>query len=119
MPNIIEILGVLSPLLSTTNIENLSEIALGILRTSLPVTTKSVAQSSDKSLRTMERFYAQSLLPWLTVRMLLFKHIFFNPNNVYLIAMDETNEQKSGKSSHGVGRFYSSLFGKVIRSVNF
>ncbi|WP_143091003.1 transposase, partial [Thermoflexibacter ruber] len=37
----------------------------------------------------------------------------------YLFVLDETIKKKAGKSSHGLGAFYSSLVGKLISSVSF
>ena len=119
MPNLLEILGVLHPVLSSTNIARLSEIALGVLHLSLPVTTRSISQASNLSLRTLERFYAHPCLPWLLIRLSLFKSFFFHPKTTYLFAGDETTEPKSGKSSYGLGRFYSSIFKRPIPSVSF
>jgi putative transposase len=50
---------------------------------------------------------------------LLFVAYFFDPMDVYLLVLDETTEKKSGKSSYGLGSFYSSLSGKAIPSVSF
>ena len=119
MPNLLEILKVLSPTFSQTNITKLSEIALSILCLSVSVTTRSIGRVSNLSLRTIERFYSQALLPWLLIRVLLFKHFFYKTSILFLLAGDETTQKKAGKSSFGINRFYSSIFGKPIRSVSF
>ena len=99
MPELLEILKVLSPAFSEANIAKLSEIALTILRLSVPVTTRSIGRASDLSLRTIERFYSQPLLPWLVIRILLFKTFFYQPTITFLLAGDETTKKKAGKSS--------------------
>ena len=119
MPSLLEILEILSPILSDANIAKLSETALGMLRLSIPVTTSSVGRASDLSVRTTERFYSQEDLPWLTIWVLLFKNFFYKKSVTFLFAGDETAEKKAGKSSFGISKFYSSLFGKPIRSICF
>lgn len=119
MPNLLEILLVLQPEVSTANIVKLSQIITSILRLSVPVTTTAIGRFGDLSTRTVERFYAQEPLHWTLIRILLFKAFLFDPMVVYLLVLDETTEKKAGKSSYGLGSFYSSLAGKAIASVSF
>ena len=119
MPNLLEILLVLQPKVSGSNIAKLSEIITTILHLSVPVTTRAIGRFGNLGLRTVERFYAQEPLSWTLMRILLFGAYFFNPIDVYILVLDETTEKKSGKSSHGLGSFYSSLSGKAIASVSF
>ncbi len=53
-------------------------------------------------------------LRWLFIR----KHLI-NPKDVILIAGDEVVVTKSGKKTYGIGRFFSSLYGKAIPSISF
>ena len=39
--------------------------------------------------------------------------------SIYILAIDEVVEKKSGKSTVGIGRFFSSIAGRPIRSVCF
>ncbi len=119
MPNLLEILLVLQPEVSLANITKLSQIITTILRLSVPVTTRAIGRFGDLSTRTVERFYAQEPLPWTLMRILLFQAFLFDPSAVYLLILDETTEKKAGKSSYGLGSFYSSLAGKPIASVSF
>lgn len=119
MPNLLEILLVLQPEVSTANIAKLSQILTTILRLSVPVTVRAMGRFGDLSLRTLERFYAQEPLSWTSIRLLLFKSFLFDPSAVYLLVLDETTEKKAGKSSYGLGTFYSSLAGKAIASLSF
>jgi hypothetical protein len=41
------------------------------------------------------------------IRNLIFNSFFYEQDKVYLAAIDETVEGKSGKSTHGKGYFYS------------
>jgi putative transposase len=119
MPNLLEILLVLRPEVSGANIAKLAEIITIILRLSVPVTTRAIGRFGNLGLRTVERFYAQEPLCWTLMRVLLFAAYFFNPTEGYILVLDETTEKKSGKSSYGLGSFYSSLAGKAISSVSF
>ena len=119
MPNLVEMLAVLSTTLSGANIYKLSEIAINILCLSQPVSTRSIGRMSSLSLRTIERFYAQKPFDWLLIRVILFKNFFFESKVPYLLVGDETVQKKAGKQSYGLGSFYSSLFGRAVTSVSF
>ena len=90
-----------------------------ILGISNSVTTLSVSRYSSLSYRTVQRFYALKDVNWLLVNLFLFKHFIYQKGKNYLLAADETVKGKSGKKTHGLGRFYSSMAKQVIRSVSF
>ena len=98
---------------------NFSIIVDSILSLSRPVTTLSVARMSPLSYRTMQRFYALKDINWLMVNLLLFKTFLYQADKVYLLAADETVEDKAGKQTYGIGMFYSSIVQKAIRSISF
>ena len=58
-------------------------------------------------------------LPWPTLLWEFFRVHCLDPNHVYLLAGDETVVSKSGKHTHGVGRFFSSLYDQPIRGLSF
>lgn len=58
-------------------------------------------------------------MDWLLFRIQLFVNHCFKSADVYVLVADETTKKKAGKSTHGLGYFYSSLFKKAIRSVSF
>lgn len=119
MPNLLEILLLLQTEVSVANITKLSEIITTIFRLSVPVTTKAIGRFGNLSTRTVERFYAQAPLSWTLIRVLLFWSFLFDSNAMYLLVLDETTQSKAGKSSYGLGSFYSSLLGKAVNSVSF
>jgi hypothetical protein len=45
---------------------------------------------------------------WLLIRISLFKSFFYQKEQVYLLAIDEVVESKSGHHSFGLAKFYSS-----------
>lgn len=119
MQYISEILAVLNSQLSCSNIANFGYIVQSILSLSCPVTSLSVSRMSPLSYRTVHRFYSLGNVNWLLIRLLLFKHFLYDPNAVYILVADETVEQKAGKHTFGLARFYSSLSKSVIPSVSF
>ncbi len=90
-----------------------------MLATAAPLTTLSVSRISRSSYRTTQRFYALKNIDWLLLRLLLFRAFIYQPDHHYLLAGDETVEDKAGKHTFGIGRFYSSLSQRAIRSVSF
>ena len=51
--------------------------------------------------------------------LLLFKTFLYQADKIYLLAADETVENKAGKQTYGIGMFYSSIVQKAIRSISF
>ncbi len=88
------------------------------MATSAPVTTRSLSRFCRSSYRTVQRFYALKNTNWLLIRLLLFKAFVYQPGHHYLLAGDETTQSKAGKHTHGIARFYSSLFKASVRSVS-
>ncbi len=70
------------------------------------------------SYRSIQRLYG-STVNWLQINWLFFKTHRFKENEVYLLTGDETTVTKSGKSTHGLGRFYSSIYGRAVKGLNF
>lgn len=118
MLSIPEILGTLAPVLCSTNIGTLADICQSMLIQPYRITTTSLSRTTDRSLRTLERFYAQPGLNWLVLSILLFKTFLWIEERTYLLAFDETVEKKVGKATFGLERFYSSLFGRAIPSIS-
>lgn len=120
----------LSPLLNELcpyfgmNIRILGEIIKGIYCVSSGgVTMKNISRWTGvgASYRTIQRFMGLEIA-WLSINITLFKILYTVPLIVdyerYILAFDEVVEDKAGKKTHGVNWFYSSIVGKVIRSVS-
>jgi putative transposase len=75
---------------------------------------------SDKggSYRTIQRFYNASIC-WLNLNIQFFLCHQFCKDEVYLLGGDETTVSKSGKSTHGLGRFFSSIHSRSIPGLCF
>ncbi len=68
------------------------------------------------SYRTVQRFF-QTVIPWSLVFWWFFREHLLNPDEVYILVGDECVVSKSGKQTHGLDRFFSSLYGKPIPSI--
>jgi len=117
------LLNELSPYLGM-NIRILDEIIKGIYCVSSGgVTMKNISRwtGAGASYRTIQRFM-ESKIDWLELNIILIKLVYVpvlvSDFNRYILAFDEVVEDKAGKKTHGVNWFYSSIVGKVIRSVS-
>ena len=70
------------------------------------------------SYRTLQRFY-QSKIDWAQLPWQIIKAHLLEPDALYILAGDDVVVSKSGKQTHGMGRFYSGLAQRVIPSVSF
>jgi hypothetical protein len=70
------------------------------------------------SYRTVQRFFSATL-PWASLFWVFFRTHLLAPDDVYLLAGDEVVVTKAGKHTHGLDRFFSSLYGKSIPGVAF
>lgn len=85
------------------------------------VTMKNISRWTGKgaSYRSIQRFFSRPT-DWLALNVLLFRMAYLeSPCPMrYILALDETVEGKAGKHTFGVNWFYSSIAGRVIRSVS-
>jgi len=70
------------------------------------------------SYRTVQRFFAEAL-PWAALFWAFFRQHLHCPDEVYLVAGDEVVVTKAGKSTHGLDRFFASLYGKPVPGLSF
>jgi putative transposase len=70
------------------------------------------------SYRTVQRFFA-TLIPWATLFWVFFRHHIYRSEDVYLLVGDEVIVTKAGKSTHGLDRFFASLYGKPVPGLAF
>lgn len=118
--DIIALLQCLTPCIPMTSIRQLSRIVSAILTMTGRVTMLGISRWTKKggSYRTVQRFF-HTVIPWAMVFWLFFRHHLFCSEDVYLLAGDECVVDKAGKHTYGLGRFFSSLYGKPIPSVAF
>jgi len=118
--DIITLVSVLSQCLDETSIRQLSVIVTALLTMSGRVTMLGIARWSEKggSYRTIQRFYNR-VIPWGMVFWLFFEKHLYQEKHDYLLVGDESVVSKAGKASHGLDRFFSSIFGKPIKGLAF
>ena len=106
--------------MSLTTIRQFSHIILACLRVTGRVTMLSLSRwaGDGGSYRTIQRFFS-CCLPWPQLFWLFFRSHLFDPSDVYLLAGDETVVTKSGKHTHGLDRFFASLYGKPVAGLAF
>lgn len=70
------------------------------------------------SYRTVQRFFA-TVLAWASLFWLFFRTHLYRSEEVYLLAGDEVVVTKAGKTTHGLDRFFASLYGKPVSGLAF
>jgi putative transposase len=120
MLEIIALLVCLEAQLSASTMCQLKQIVQAFLCIPNRVTMLGLARWSEKggSYRSLQRFY-QTPINWLLLQWILLKTWFLRSDSLYLLAGDEVVVSKSGKKTHGLGRFYSSIAQRVIPSLSF
>ena len=81
---------------------------------------KGLSRWSDKggSYRTIQRFF-NTPLNRLQLNWLLIRHPLWDADDVALMSGDHVVVTKSGKTTHGLDRFFSSLYGKAVPGLCF
>ena len=120
MYDILSLLSVLYPHLSTTSVRQFSRVVLGLLAMTGRVTMLNISRwtSEGGSYRTVQRFF-NTVIPWGTVYWVFFTTYLLDRESAYILAGDETIVSKSGQSTYGLSRFFSSGHGKTIPSLAF
>jgi len=112
---ILPLLLCLQPELTLTTIRQLSRIVPALLAITGRVTLLGISRWTGQgaSYRTVQRFFS-TVIPWANLLWLFFRTHLFDPNDLYLLAGDETIVTKSGKHTPGLDRFFASLYGKPV-----
>src|SRR6266487_5617898 len=120
MVAILPLLMCLHPEMTMTTIRQFSRIALAMLAMTGRVTMLGISRWTGDgcSYRTVQRFFA-SVLPWASLFWLFFRTHLFQSDEVYLLGGDETVVTKAGKHTHGLDRFFASLYGKSVPGLAF
>jgi putative transposase len=120
MPDIMMLLAGLSHGLNATTLRRLATIVKALLSMTGRVTMLGMSRWSEPggSYRTIQRFF-NTKIAWGKVHWLIIRQHLLDPSEVLLMAGDEVVVTKSGKKTHGLERFFSSLYGKAVPSVCF
>ncbi len=120
MIDVLALLQHLSPHVGMTTLRQMSRIIPAILAMTGRVTMLGISRWTEKggSYRTVQRFF-HTVIPWATLFWAFFQRHLLDPNATYFLAGDESVATKSGKKTHGIDRFFSSLYGKPVPSLAF
>ena len=120
MYDILSLFSVLYPHLSTTTVRQFSGVVFGLLAMTGRVTMLNMSRwtSEGGSYRTVQRFF-NTVIPWGSVYWVFFTTYLLDRESAYILAGDETIVSKSGQSTYGLSRFFSSGHGKTIPSLAF
>ena len=120
MSDILSVLSVLYPHLSTTTVCQFSRVVLGLLAMPGRVSMLNISRwtSEGGSYRTVQRFF-NTVIPWGSVYWVFFRTYLLDRESIYILAGDETTVSKSGESTYGLSRFFSSVYGKTLPGLGF
>ena len=120
MPDIMVVLACLSQCAPPTTLRQLGRVIEALLSISGRVTMKGLSRWSSKggSYRTIQRLF-NTPLNWLQLNWLLIRHHLWEADEVALMSGDHVVVTKAGKSTHGLDRFFSSLYGKAVPGLCF
>jgi len=120
MVNIVALLHCTRPHVTATTVRQLSRIIVAMVAMTGRVTMGGLARWVGKggSYRTIQRFFA-TVIPWGILFWVFFRHSVHCPGDVYLVAGDAVIVTKAGKCTHGLDRFFASLYGKPVPGLAF
>ncbi len=120
MVDIVALLQCTRPHVTATTIRQLSRIIVAMVAMTGRVTMVGLARWAGKggSYRTIQRLFA-TVIPWGILFWVFFRHHLYSSEAVYLVAGDEVIVTKAGKHTHGLDRFFSSLYGKPVPGLAF
>ena len=120
MSEIVSLFTVFSPHLLATPLRQFCRIVFGVLAMTGGVRMRNISRWTPQggSYRTVQRFF-NTVLPWPTLCSVFFRAHLYDPDDVYLLAGDETVVPKVGDNTYGLSRFFASTYGKTIRGLAF
>jgi putative transposase len=118
--NSVALFQCLQPHVPATTLRQGSRIADAILVMTGRVTMLGLSRWAGQggSYRTVQRFFS-TVIPWATLFWVFFRQHVYCPEDVYLLVGDEVVATKAGKHTHGLDRFFSSLYGKPVPGLAF
>ena len=120
MADIMLILTCLSQSVDKTSLGRLGCMVEGLLAMTGRVTMRGLSRWTERggSYRTLQRFF-NTTLSWGQVHWLVIRQHLLGDETPWLLAGDEVVVSKSGKKTHGLDRFFSSVVGKTIPGLCF
>ena len=120
MVDIVALLHCTRPHVPATTVRQLSRIIVAMMAMTGRVTMVGLARWAGQggSYRTIQRLFA-TVIPWGILFWVFFRPHVYSPNEVYLVAGDEVLVTKAGTCTHGLDRFFASLYGKPVPGLAF
>jgi DDE superfamily endonuclease len=118
--DIVALFQCLQPHVTVTTLRQFHRIACALLVMTGRVTMLGLSRWAGPggSYRTVQRFFS-TVLPWAPLFWVFFRQHLYRPGDIYLLAGDEVVVTKAGKHTHGLDRFFSSLYGKPVPGLAF
>ena len=118
--DILALLHCLQPYVSATTLRQCGRIVRALLVMTGRITMLGMSRWAGKggSYRTIQRFFA-TVIPWGLLFWVFFRHHLYCPGDVYLVAGDDVIVTKAGTCTHGLDRFFASLYGKPVPGLAF
>jgi putative transposase len=118
--NIIAQMACLAPYVTRKTLRQMAVIVTAILAMTGRITMLGISRWTEKggSYRTVQRFF-NTAMPWALLFWVFFRTHLYRAGDPYILAGDECVVPKAGKHTHGLDRFFSSLYGKPIPGLAF
>jgi putative transposase len=118
--DIVALFQCLRPHVTVTTLLQFHRLAFALLVMTGRVTMLGLSRWAGQggSYRTVQRFFS-TVLPWATLFWVFFRQHLYRPGEVYLLAGDEVVVTKAGQHTHGLDRFFASLYGKPVPGLAF
>jgi putative transposase len=120
MTDIMMVFACLNQSLDSTTLRHLTVVAQAMLTMTGRVTMLGLSRWAEKggSYRTVQRFF-NTTVSWSQLQWLLIGTHLWDRDEVMIAAGDDVIVTKSGKQTHGMDRFFSSIYGKVVPGLGF
>src|SRR4029453_11492744 len=118
--DIVTLCQCLRPHVTATTLRQLSRIVAALLVMTGRVKVLGISRWAGPGgrYRAGAGFFSQAL-PWAMLFWVFFRQHVYRAEEVYLLVGDEVVATKAGKHTHGLDRFFSSLYGKPVPGLAF
>ena len=118
--NILALLQPFQNSISKTTLRQMSRIIPAMIAMTGRVTMLGLSRWTERggSYRTVQRFF-YTIIPWAQIFWTFFCTHLLDPDDVYLLAGDESIVTKAGDETHGRDYFFSGLQKKVVAGLSF
>lgn len=112
--------GISQSVLDNTTRRRLTLVILALLAMAGRVTMLGISRWTEEggSYRTIQRLF-NTKIDWPSVMVTCVSIWFADEEDIFLLAGDETVITKAGKVTHGLDRYFSSIYGKAVKGLAF